>query len=125
MKKATFSPFDAADYLTSGADIAAYLAAASEEDDPQVLVAAMGDIIRARNVSKIARDAGLTREGVYKAFSAGGNPSFATVVKVAKALDLELSLTSRSTSAKVRRTPQKKRPRRAGASTPNRSKAAQ
>ena len=56
----------------------------------------MGDVIRARNVSKIAREAGMTGEGVYKAFSAEGNPSFATVMKVAKALDLEFSFRSRA-----------------------------
>lgn len=91
MKKRSFTAFDAADYLKTEADIAAYLVAASEDGDPKVLVSAMGDVIRARNVSKIARDAGLTREGIYKAFSAEGNPSFSTVVKVARALDLGLS----------------------------------
>ena len=91
MKKKSFTAFDAADYLKTEADIAAYLVAASEDGDPKVLVSAMGDVIRARNVSKIARDAGLTREGIYKAFSPEGNPSFSTVVKVARALDLGLS----------------------------------
>ena len=100
MKKPAFTAFDAADYLGDEADIAAYLAAASADENPQVLVVAMGDVIRARNVSKIARDAGLTREGVYKAFSADGNPSFATVMKVARALDLEFSFRSRATKAK-------------------------
>ena len=100
MKKQAFTTFDAADYLENEADVAAYLAAASEDEDPQVLVVAMGDIIRARNLSKIARDVGLTREGVYKAFSADGNPSFATVMKVAKALDLEFSFRSRARTAK-------------------------
>ena len=106
MKKQAFTAFDAADYLKSEEDIAAYLKAASEEDDPQALVVAMGDVIRARNVSKVARDSGLTREGVYKAFSADGNPSFATVVKVAKALDLEFSVRSR---AEPRKRPAAKR----------------
>ena len=100
MKKQAFTTFDAADYLQNEGDIAAYLAAASEDEDPHVLVVAMGNVIRARNLSKIARDAGLTREGVYKAFSAGGNPTFATVMKVARALDLEFSFRSRSRPAK-------------------------
>jgi len=91
MKKESFTAFDAADYLKTEEDIAAYLVAASEDGDPKVLVSAMGDVIRARNVSQIARDAGLTREGIYKAFSPEGNPSFSTVVKVARALDLGLS----------------------------------
>ena len=102
MKKQAFTAFDAADYLKNEEDIAAYLAAASEDEDPQVLVVAMGDVIRARNVSKIARDSGLTREGVYKAFSAEGNPSFATVMKVARALDLEFSFRSRAGANKHR-----------------------
>ena len=99
MKKQAFTAFDAADYLKDEVDIAAYLAAASEDEDPQVLVVAMGAVIRARNVSKIARESGLTREGVYKAFSTEGNPSFATVMKVAKTLGLEFSLRSRPKTA--------------------------
>lgn len=96
MRKQSFSSFDAADYLKTEADVAAYLEAASEDGDPKVLVSAMGDVIRARNVSKIARDAGLTREGLYKAFSSEGNPGFATVLKVARALDLELAFRPRT-----------------------------
>ena len=90
MKKQTFSAFDAADYLETEEDVAAYLEAANEEGDPKALMTAIGDVIRARNISKIARDSGLTREGLYKAFSVAGNPSFSTVVKVAKALDLDV-----------------------------------
>lgn len=101
MKKATFTVFDAADYLKSEQDIAAYLAAASEDSDPQVLVAAMGDVVRARNLSKVAKDAGMTREGVYKAFSIDGNPSFATVIKVARALDLDVAFHARKSKARA------------------------
>lgn len=100
MKKGTSSAFDAADHLKTEEDISAYLGAASEDEDPKVLMAAIGDVIRARNVSKVARDAGLTREGVYKAFSAEGNPSFATVVKVARALDLDFSFHPRHPKTK-------------------------
>jgi probable addiction module antidote protein len=101
MKKETFRRFDAADYLETGEDIAAYLVAASEEGDPQLVAAAIGDIVRARNVSKIARDTGLTREGIYKALSPEGNPSFATIWKVARALDLELGFHSKAPLAKA------------------------
>lgn len=96
MKKESFAGFDVADYLKTEEDIAAYLEAASAEGDPQVLAVAMGDVVRARNVSQIARDAGLTREGVYKALSVEGNPSFATVVKIAGALQLEVAFRPRS-----------------------------
>ena len=101
MKKGTFTAFDAADYLKREEDISAYLDAASEDEDPRVLMSAIGDVIRARNVSKVARDAGLTREGVYKAFSAEGNPSFATVMKVARALDLDFSFHPRVAGRKA------------------------
>ena len=99
MKKESFSKFDAADYLGSEADIAAYLEAATDDGDPKVVMIAIGDVIRARNVAKIARDSGLTREGLYKAFSDAGNPSFSTVVKVAKALDLEVMFRARETAS--------------------------
>ena len=93
MKKA-FSNFEASDYLQAEEDISAYLEAAMEDGDPQVLVSAMGDIVKARNVTQVARETGLTREGIYKAFSREGNPSFATVWKVASALDIQLSFRS-------------------------------
>ena len=61
-------------------------------DDPAFIVHALGVIARARNMSQLARDTGLTREGLYKALSPEGNPSFATVAKVAKALGLQITV---------------------------------
>lgn len=92
MTNETFAPFDSADYLNTFEDVAAYLEAVLEEaeDDPKVIAAALGAIARSRNVSEIARQAGMSREGLYKALSADGNPSLATVVKVAHALGLRL-----------------------------------
>ncbi len=91
IKKAeSFSRFDAADYLHSPEDIRAYLEAAAEDGDPSVVAAALGAVARAQNMSKLARDIGMTREGLYKALSPGGNPSFGTVSKVAQALGLEI-----------------------------------
>jgi probable addiction module antidote protein len=89
----TFSRYDTADYLTDDDRIAAYLEAAVEEagDDPALIAQALGTVARARNISQLARDTGLTREGIYKALSAEGNPSFATVIKVAKALGLRVA----------------------------------
>ena len=89
--KETFSRYDTADYLKTESDIAAYLEACLEQDDPALLAAALGDVARARNMSQLARDTGMTREGLYKALSGQGNPSFATVMKVAQALGLKLS----------------------------------
>jgi len=88
-----FSRYDTADYLTDDERIAAYLEAVMEEagDDPALIAQALGAVARARNISQLARDTGLTREGIYKALSAEGNPSFATVIKVAKALGLRVA----------------------------------
>jgi probable addiction module antidote protein len=92
MRKATFSAYDTVDYLMTDEDIAHYLEAAIEEagDNPRFIARVLGDIARARNMSQLAREVGMTREGLYKALSGDGNPSFATVAKVAKAFGLRL-----------------------------------
>lgn len=93
MSKAAFSRFDSADHLRSEEDVAAYLEAVMEEagDDPAFIARALGTVARARNMSQLARDAGMTREGLYKALSGEGNPSFATIMKVSQALGLRLT----------------------------------
>jgi probable addiction module antidote protein len=91
-KKKAFSRYDTADYLKSEADIEAYLEACSEENDPALMAAALGNVARARNMSQLARDTGLTREGLYKALSLDGNPTLATAMKVANALGYQLRL---------------------------------
>ena len=70
--------------------MAAYLEAALEDGEPAVVVQALGTIARARGMSQIARDTGLGRESLYKALSPEGNPEFATVLKVVRALGLKL-----------------------------------
>lgn len=92
-KKEKFSRYDVADYLKSEEDMAAYLDACMEEagDDAAYIAAALGDIARARGMAQIAKDTGISREGLYKALSPDGNPSFATVLKVVKALGLKLT----------------------------------
>jgi len=94
----TFSRFDAADYLDTDEGIAAYLEASAAEGDPAVMARALGTVARARNVSQLARDTGMTREGIYKALSADGNPAFSTVVKVAKALGFRVAFEVITTS---------------------------
>lgn len=91
------TPWDSAEYLKSEADIAAYLDACFEEgwDDPAFLMHALGVAARARNMSQLARDTGLTREGLYKALSSTGNPSFGTVLKVADAMGYRFALVSK------------------------------
>ncbi len=91
MSAVKFSRYDTVDYLKTEEDIAAYLDAVVEDGDPTLIAAALGDVARARNVSKLARDTGMSREGIYRALSGEGNPSFATVMKIAGALGLRLS----------------------------------
>ncbi len=83
--------WDSAEHLKTEEDIAEYWAASLEEasDDPAFITAALGHIARARGMTKLARDTGMTREGLYKALSPDGNPEFATVLKVVRALGLE------------------------------------
>jgi probable addiction module antidote protein len=90
-KPETFSRFDAAGYLRSERDILAYLEAAMEDGDAAVIAAAIGDVARARGMMQIARETGITREGLYKALSPDGNPSLSTVLKVMKALGVKLA----------------------------------
>src|SRR4051794_14739488 len=86
-----FRRFDAADSLKTPEDMRAYPGAAASEGDPAVLATALGAVARARNMAQLARETGMTREGLYKALSPGGNPAFGTVAKVARALGYELS----------------------------------
>jgi len=88
-----FSRYDVADHLKTEEDMALYLDACVEEDpgDGSVIALALGDIARARNMAQLARETGLSREGLYKALSGQSNPNFATILKVARALGLELS----------------------------------
>ncbi len=93
MAAETFRRFDAANYLTDIETAAAYLQATIDEsgDDPAAIADALGAIARSGNLSELARRTGMSREGLYKALSADGNPSFATIVKVARALGLTIS----------------------------------
>lgn len=90
-----FTRWDAADYLNSEEDIRHYLEACTEEDlgDGSLIRAALGDVARARNMSQLARQVGMSCEGLYKALSGKGNPSFTTILKVARALGLDLHIT--------------------------------
>lgn len=84
-------PFDPAEVLDTPEAQAEYLTAAFEEGDPAEIAHALGVVARARGMSAIARDAGLSRESLYRALSEGGNPSIATVMKVMGSLGLRLS----------------------------------
>ncbi len=104
-----FTRWDAVDYLETEEDMALYLDACLDEDpgDGSLVRAALNDIARARGMSQLARDTGLTREGLYKALSATGNPEFSTVFKVIRALKIKLHAEA-ITPAKTRRSIRKK-----------------
>jgi len=89
---AGFVPYDVAEHLRTREEMAAYLDAWLEEapDDVGGLARALGDIARAKGMTQVAKETGLSRESLYRALSADGNPSFATVLKVTKALGLRL-----------------------------------
>jgi probable addiction module antidote protein len=91
--KTTTHPWDITRYPESDEDIAAYLDAALEEDDPAPLAAALGDVARTKGMTVIARQTGLGRESLYNALFAGGNPEFGTVQKVVRSLGLRLHVT--------------------------------
>jgi probable addiction module antidote protein len=90
MRSVETSAWDAADYLESPEDMAAYLEAALEDGDPAVVAAALGDIARAKGMTSVARETGLGRESLYKALSSGGNPELGTVLRVLPALGVRL-----------------------------------
>ncbi len=86
--------WDVVDHLETEEDMIAYLDAALEDGDPALIVAALGDIARAKGMTQVAREAGLGRESLYKALSPVGNPEFATVLKVISALGLRFHVES-------------------------------
>jgi probable addiction module antidote protein len=90
--KTKTTPYDVAQHLRTPEEMAAYLDAWFEEapDDAAGIAQALGDIARAKGMTQVARDAGLSRESLYRALSAEGNPSFATILKVARALGVRL-----------------------------------
>lgn len=90
MKTAT--EWDASEYLETEEDMAAYLNAALEDGDTSVIAAALGDIARAKGMTQLSKETGITRDGLYKALSPTGNPSFDTVQKVVKAFGLKLDV---------------------------------
>ena len=90
-------PFEAAVYLQSDEDCAQYLQACMDEapEDAALFTKAVGDIARARGMMQLARDTGITREGLYQALGEQDNPSFATVIKVMHALGLWFNVGAR------------------------------
>jgi probable addiction module antidote protein len=92
VSKTKTTKYDVAEYLRTPEEMAAYLEACLEESqgDGAFVAKALGDIARAKGMSQIARDTGLSRESLYKALSGDRMPSFDTILKVVQALGLEL-----------------------------------
>jgi probable addiction module antidote protein len=83
--------FDVQDYLKTPKDRAAYLEAAFADGDPALITRAIGDIARARGMTTVAKEAGVTRQALYRALSEDGDPRLSTLVGVLKALGIHLS----------------------------------
>ena len=96
MTELKLKKWDVVEQLKTDEDMALYLDACMEEDpgDGSLIRAALNDIARAQGMTQIARDAGLGRESLYKALGSKGNPEFATIIKVMKALGLKLHATA-------------------------------
>ena len=94
MARTATRPWDAVDYLGTEEDVVAYIDAALDDGDPALVAATLGDVARAKGMSRVAAGAGMGGESLYKALSRGGNPEFATVVKVMGALGLRLRAAS-------------------------------
>ncbi|HWK72111.1 MAG TPA: addiction module antidote protein [Burkholderiaceae bacterium] len=92
MSKIKTRPFDASNYLKDEADVAAYLKVAMEDGDPALLAAALGDIAKARGMTQLARDTGLSRESLYKSLSGERAPSSDTLFKVIHAMGFKLTV---------------------------------
>ena len=88
----TFTKWDVAEHLRTKEDVRLYLEACFEEDpgDGSLIRSALNDVARAQNMAQLSRDVGMSREGLYKALSDEGNPSFATVLRVVRALGMHL-----------------------------------
>jgi probable addiction module antidote protein len=88
----TYAAFDISDYLDNDEVIAEYLTAAAQDASPDVLLAALSHVAKARGMAQVAKDAGLGRESLYKALSPGAHPRFETISAVLRALNLKVAI---------------------------------
>lgn len=95
-KKERFRPFDPANYIETDEDVVHFLTAAAEGGDAAHFARALGAVARARNMSKLARDTGLTRMGLYKALAGDGNPSLDTAMRVMTSLGIRIEIVKAS-----------------------------
>jgi probable addiction module antidote protein len=95
----TYTAFDAAAYLDNDEVMAEYLTAAAEDSNPEVFLAALGDVAKARGMAQIAKEAGLGRESLYKALSGGAHPRFETINAVLHALGVKFAIVADDSNA--------------------------
>jgi probable addiction module antidote protein len=93
--KVTYAPFEVADYLDSDEAIAEYLSLAVRDENPGVLLKALGDVAKARGMAEVAKASGLGRESLYKTLAPGAKPRFETIATIMRALNVGFSVESR------------------------------
>ena len=95
--------WDASEFLDSDESIAAYLNAAFEDGDPGFIAASIGHVAKAKGMSQIARESGLSRENLYRALSGNGNPELSTMTKVMQALGMRIRIAPATPSRPLKR----------------------
>ena len=90
MTQLSLKQWDSAEHLSTNEEMVNYLNACLEENDPKLVAHALGVIAKAKGISNLAHETGITREGLYHAFSPNGNPTFSTVFKILNALNISL-----------------------------------
>ena len=93
--KVTYAPFEVSDYLDSEEAVAGYLSLAVRDENPGVLLKALGDVAKARGMAEVAKASGLGRESLYKTLAPGAKPRFETIAIIMRALNVGLSIESR------------------------------
>ena len=101
MDMTKFSPFDVVDYLDNEELIAEYLTAALQENNPDIFLAAIADVAKARGIAQLAKDSGLARESLYKALRPGSKPRFETVNRILHALNISITATTVHSAAQT------------------------
>jgi probable addiction module antidote protein len=95
------SKFDVTEHLDNEEVIAEYLAAAMEDDDPNIFLAALSDVAKARGMAQLAKDCGLSRESLYKTLAPGAKPRFETIMKITRALGFPMAPIATGTGGQV------------------------
>jgi probable addiction module antidote protein len=88
----SYATFDISDYLDNDEVVAEYLTAASQDANPDVLLAALSHVAKAKGMTQVAKDSGLGRESLYKALAPGSHPRFETISAVLRALNVRLAV---------------------------------